>query len=99
MSYLTSYNTFSPLLVPRTITSTILGSSLGTAQEFTTVKGYVTNSFKDATTGYTWSFALTGGYTAPNLLTCATSALFAIPSTAVGCTVTPDTYTPRVSTT
>jgi len=99
MSFLTASGAFYPLFVPRTVTTTILGSTLGTAQKFYTVKGYVIESFKDSNTGYIWSFALTGGYNAPNLLPTPKSAMFSIPATAIGCTVTPGTYVTNVSTT
>jgi hypothetical protein len=99
MSYLTGYSAYYNLYVPRTMPTTILGSSLGLPQKFYTVKGYVVESFTDSTTGYTWSFALTGGYNAPNLLPTPKSAMFSIPATAIGCTVIPGTYVQNVSTT
>lgn len=99
MSFLTAYNATYPLLVPRTITTIILGSSLGTAQSFTMAKGYVVLTFTDSSTGYAWSFGLSGGYEIPNRLVTPNSALFAYPATAIGCTVTPKTFTAGVSTT
>jgi hypothetical protein len=99
MAYVTGYGAIYPVYVPRTISNTIAGASLGTPQKFTMAKGYVVLSFTDSFTGYVFSFALTGGYNPPYLLPTANSALFAIPATAIGCTVTPLAYNPGVSTT
>jgi hypothetical protein len=99
MAYTTNLGSTYPLYLPRKITTTIPGSSLSTPTSFISTRGYVTLVFVDSATGYTFSFALSGGYGSPSIVPNANSVLFAIPSTAAGCTVTPQTYTPNISTT
>jgi hypothetical protein len=99
MAYLTGGGAFYPLQVPRTITTIIPTASLSTATTFTAAGGYITLKCVDSTTGYTFSFGLKGKFQSPQLLPTSNSVLFALPATAVGCTVTPETYVANQSTT
>jgi hypothetical protein len=94
MSFCTNSGTFYPLYLPRSIVTTIPGSTLSSAQTFVSPRGYVGFTITDATTGYTFSFTAAGGYDSPNLLPTANSILFINGGSEVGCTVTPLTYIP-----
>lgn len=94
MAFVSSSSANYPLYLPRKIFTTIAGSTLGSAQNYISAKGFVTLAVIDSTTGYTFSFSLMGGYDNNTAtLPTANSILFAIPDTALGCTVVNSSYT------